>query len=275
MDVKTKELKHISAFIAEGKEAISEEDYSIEFVVSKEVVDRDNEIVLAEAVLDAIQRKNEFAANPICLPCHQHRLPNGMPPCVGSWVVSTARIKDKEVLMRLRFAVDTKLGETYWRLYSKRHMRAVSIEFLVLESRDVVRFNEVHDKVRIQVVEKIELYEISCVCVPSNREALSTLKSIGNWQEDREQRELEKTSTDIKELERVLLGKIDALREYLDDRIEELLQLSLNPNDLYLDEPAAEAAFSGRAADPAAQQRGQEAGLVILKQLEKILTKKG
>ncbi len=270
MDMKTKELKHISAFIAEGKEAISEEDYSIEFVVSKEVVDRDNEIVLAEAVLDAIQRKNEFSANPICLPCHQHRLPDGTPPCVGSWDVSTARIRDRAVLMRLRFAVDTKLGEAYWRVYSKRHMRAVSIGFRVLEGRD-----EVHDRVHIHVVERIELYEISCVGVPSNREALSTLKAIGNWQEDRERRELEKTSTDLKELERVLVGKIDALREYLDDRIEELLQLSLNPNDLYLDEPAAEAAFSGRAADPAAQQRGQEAGLDLLKQLEKILTKKG
>lgn len=165
-------IRHLKALIAEGKEAINEADHSILFVVSSNVIDRDNEIVDAQAVLDAIQRPGEFADNPIAPPAHMDRLDSGMPACVGHWDVATAKLvtrgKRQAVQMRLLFAWDTPLGDVHWRVYSQRHQRAVSLGF---------RSREWHvEKINgrdVRVITQIDLYEISCVAIPANPQALA------------------------------------------------------------------------------------------------------
>lgn len=170
-------IKHIVAYIAEaaGKAAINEEARTIRFVISSGAIDRDNEIVEPSAIAAAIR---EFSKNPVCLACHQHTLSDGMPPVVGSWDTESFKASEKRCEMDLRFA-DTELAETYWTLYKGKHMRAVSIGFRVLDGHEVIESGK-----RYFVITKIELYEISCVPVGSNRDALSKLKAVGDWQPD-------------------------------------------------------------------------------------------
>lgn len=169
--------KQMLAFIAEDieKAAIDEQNRTIRFVINSNKLDRDNEIVEPSAVAAAIK---EFSKNPVCLACHQHHLDNGMPPVVGSWDTDSFKELNNRCEMDLRFAV-TELGETYWKLYKDKHMRAVSIGFRVLDYHE-----EMNDGRRTWIITKIELYEISCVPVPSNREALSKLKQLGVVDED-------------------------------------------------------------------------------------------
>ncbi len=133
MEYDTKDVRRVHAFIADEKGAINEDDHSILFAVSTGIVDRDREQVIPQAVFEAINRKGEFHANPICLPCHKHRLDSGMPPCVGSWDTETAKLLKRAVDMRLFYAAETELGLAYWKVYSTRHMRAVSLGFRILE----------------------------------------------------------------------------------------------------------------------------------------------
>jgi len=163
------ETRHILAYIAKGAEAIREDDYSINFVVSTDIADRDNERVMPEAVMESI--KGEFSNNPAALPCHLHRLENGMPPSVGHWDTDTAKLFNHSVEMWLMFAIGTQLGDEYWKYYSKRHMRAVSIGFQIIDGHE-----EVTDGKRIYVITKIDLFEISCVPVGANAQATSKYK---------------------------------------------------------------------------------------------------
>jgi HK97 family phage prohead protease len=169
----TKE-KHFLAFIADDtteKAAVNEESRTIRFVIGTNELDRDNEIVEPSAIAGGMK---DFEKNPVCLACHQHRLDSGYPPVVGSWDVASFKATAKRCEMDLRFA-DTDLAETYWKLYKAKHMRAVSIGFRVLELRE-----EMKDGKRFYIFTKIELYEISCVPVGSNRQALSKLKGF-DW----------------------------------------------------------------------------------------------
>lgn len=200
-------IKHIEAFIAEadGKAAINEEARTIRFVISSSAIDRDNESVLPAAIAAAIK---EFAKNPVCLACHQHKLDSGMPPVVGSWDTDSFKATEKRCEMDLVFAA-TDLAETYWQLYKGKHMRAVSIGFRVLDGHEVVENGKRHF-----VITKIELYEISCVAVGANRDALSKLKSLGGWQADDGDR--------LKELADTFNLKINDLKELLLDQLDEI-----------------------------------------------------
>lgn len=163
------ELKYIFAY-ADIK-SVNEEDHSINFVPSTDMVDRQKEVVVPEALGDAITRPNEFSANPVALACHLHRLADGMPPVIGSWDIESVKVLAHRIEMRLRFAVDTRLGAEYWSLYRKGHMRAVSIGYNIVDG-----FEEMRSGTRVYIINKIELYEISCVAVGANPQALSKLK---------------------------------------------------------------------------------------------------
>lgn len=167
------ELKHCFAYIADDGEAkaINEDDQTIDFVISSSVIDRDDEIVEVQAMADAVL-KGAFKDNPVALACHQHRLSDGMPPVVGSWQIDTFRQLARTCQMRLQFASETILGGQYWMLYKARHMRAVSIGFRTLDSRE-----EVQNGKRIRIITRLELFEISCVPVPANPQALAKYKS--------------------------------------------------------------------------------------------------
>ncbi len=256
MEYDTKEMRHVHAFIVNEKDAINEDDHSINFVVSTDVVDRDNEMVMADAVHEAIHRKDEFHANPICLPCHKHRLDSGMPPCVGHWDVDTAKLLKHRVEMRLIYDMKNEIGSAYWNAYHDRHMRAVSIGFRIQDGHEQVK-----DDKRIYIITKIELYEVSCVGVGANRQALAKLKGFGGWQESgADQKELPQRVADF------FTKHFDDLRADFTAQIDELKDLMITDPDGLAEELVLgkRSEPSGRGDDNTAEQ--------VLDKMEKLLS---
>jgi hypothetical protein len=198
-------ILHIKAYISEEKESVDEANHRILFAIP-ETVDRDDEVVTAEAIFTAMNDKKSFAANPICLPCHQHRLGGGEPPCVGSWDVESAKQLKNAVNIWLNFAVGTKLGDEYWNCYRKKHMRAVSIGFRTRAFEMEERSGK-----QIRVITKIELYEISCVAVGCNPGALSKLKAEFGWQDEEDEKEIKDY------IQKIVEAKIAELHTEIED----------------------------------------------------------
>lgn len=174
MNINTKEIKYTTAYILDEKDAIDEVNHRINFIVSSEVIDRDGEIIEAQAVYDAIHRKNEFASNPVCLISHQHRLACGTVPSIGPWLTDTARLVNKRVTMTLQFDVELDLGKQYWIAYKNKTMRAVSIGFRIKN----YRVEEIKG-CQVYIITELELLEISVCAVGANQLALSQLKEFG------------------------------------------------------------------------------------------------
>ncbi|GEM_PF-1609005 len=168
-EVETKDVKHYLGYASKAAGSIDEGTHSINFVISTDEVDRDNEIITVEAIAKAIKA---FAKNPIALACHRPKLDDGMPPAVGSWDTDSFRKFNHHSEMRLHFAVETKLGDQYWQAYSNKHMRAVSIGFLPIKWKDA------HDPKygQIRKITELELLEISPVAIGANANALSKAK---------------------------------------------------------------------------------------------------
>lgn len=143
-------------------EKAAESDRMITAAVSSESIDRDGDIVTAEAMAAAMP---EFMKNPVILCSHKHKLESGQSSVVGRVVRWWQR--DKKTLCEIQFA-STPLGEEYWQLYQGKFQRAFSIGFNTKKHEQ-----RLIDGKSISVITEIELYEISAVAVPSNREALS------------------------------------------------------------------------------------------------------
>ncbi|HOT73743.1 MAG TPA: HK97 family phage prohead protease [Anaerohalosphaeraceae bacterium] len=266
-DLNQQKLKHLHAFIREDEKAIDLDNKRITFVVSSEVIDRHDEVVESRAVYEAIRRKGEFADNPICLACHLHRLENGMPPAVGSWDVSTARLVNvgdhEQVEMTLQFDTELQLGAEHWIAYKNRTMRAVSIGFRVLE----YRLDKSGEKT-LYVITKLELLEISCVAVGANPEALARLKGF-EW--------AARKSPDIQDFVKHYLDQeVRSLRDWLDEKFQTLEDLLYFHNqkqsaDLF---SAAEELSPGTSSDPR-KADGSSGDFAALKKAIESLLKKG
>jgi len=256
-----KEMRHVHAFIVNEKDAINEDDHSINFIVSTDVVDRDKEVVMADAVHEAIHRKDEFHANPICLPCHKHRLDSGMPPCVGHWDVDTAKLLKHRVEMRLLYDMKNEIGSAYWNAYQGRHMRAVSIGFRIQDGHE-----EVKDGKRIYIITKIELYEVSCVGVGANRQALAKLKALGGWHEGGLGEWIGNTGKDnisgnVKEY---FDEHFAQLKDYLTEQVDELKDLMITDPD-----GLADGLILGEQSEPSG--RGDDKAEALVERMESLL----
>lgn len=184
MDLKTKEaieqefqikaLRYTTAFIVDDEKAIDLDNHRINFVVSSDVIDRAGESVLAEGVYEAIHRKGEFKANPVCLIGHRHHLNTDKPAGIGNWDVTTAKLRKHHVEMVLQFDPELELGKEYWIAYKNKTMRAVSIGFRIKD----YRVEEISNR-RVLIITAMELVEISVCAVGMNQQALAKAKSLG------------------------------------------------------------------------------------------------
>ena len=134
----------------------------IEAIASAPSIDRDGEIISIEALKAALPG---YLRNPVILASHTHKTGNGDSPVVGKCIA--ARVDSLGLHVTIEFA-DTDLGQQYWKLYQDKFQRAFSIGFMPLRWED----RTIEGK-RVRVFTEIELMEISCVAVPSNRDALS------------------------------------------------------------------------------------------------------
>jgi len=163
LEYNTKDVRHITAYAI--KDSIDLTNRRIRFIISSDKLDRDRERVEVKAIADAIPA---FSANPVFMAAHMHRTMDATPTVIGSWETDSFKALAHHSEMDATFGT-TNLAEQYWKNYSSRHQRAVSIGFMPLEGHE-----EVSEKFgRIFVITKLELIEISAVAVGSNREALA------------------------------------------------------------------------------------------------------
>lgn len=187
--------------------SIDTEKRQITAIASTGSVDRDGEIILPSAFKETLP---QFMKNPVILACHQHRLSDGRSPVVGKAV--KAWLDKKALHVVIEFA-KTELGDEYWHLYRDGFQRAFSIGFM--HGRDDYT-QETIDGRPVKVINKVELLEISCVPVPSNREALS--KSAKQKQQFVEQKRQERD-------EEKILAEIMAEDPLFEQKCEEYAEL--------------------------------------------------
>ena len=193
---------------------IDEAKRTIDVVASTSDKDRDGDIILPSAFKKTLR---SFKDNPVILCGHQHRLPTGSSPVIGSAIPETIEITDKDLRFTMRFA-ETKNGNEHWMLYKDRHQRAFSVGFIPQKSEDV---RDDNGRYSHTVFTQVELLEVSAVPVPSNRRALARSKGYFG-DDDREGMEAsigERIETQVaacfKQLQSDVEGLIDDVKSVL------------------------------------------------------------
>lgn len=151
---KTFEVKALS-----GLQSIDEKNYTIDFVMTAQVEDRQGDVVDVDTI-----KLDNFLLNPIVIPSHDYDQ-----KAVGKVVEIRREVVNGVYAMvgKVKFAYgETDEATEYWNLYSKGYQSAVSIGFRVGRTD----FN--HDT-GITTLYDCELIELSLVAVPANQLALA------------------------------------------------------------------------------------------------------
>jgi HK97 family phage prohead protease len=158
------EVKRIftTSFVAKAA-SDKEENREIDFIASKEIVDRYNDIV----AINGIDLKN-YKDNPVILWAH-----NSTQPPIGKATKITK--KGDELRVRITFAPPEvySFADTIYKLVKNGFLNALSIGFIA--DYDSI---EVNAKTNVRVFKKSELVEISAVPVPANSQALVVGKAL-------------------------------------------------------------------------------------------------
>lgn len=141
-----------------------ESDRTVTFVATKEVVDRDGEIIIVKG----IDLKN-FKRNPLILFSHDR---SGLP--IGK-AVNVKKTQDGEMHVKVQFAEPEVYGfaDTVYKLVKGGYLNAVSIGFI--PDFNAIRRDE---KTGARIYDKTELLEISVVALPAQQEALVLGKAM-------------------------------------------------------------------------------------------------
>lgn len=149
---------------------INDDDGIFEAFASTENVDRDGEIIRADAFTESLKTHRKNGTHPKMLAGHSHWLPSGEPPVVG-WSLSEEVVPNKGLKVQFKFAPaeayppnTTPLGPIYDRFYRLRLMDSLSVGFLSEEIKA--------EEDKPLEFTKVDLMEYSPVAVPSNRESL-------------------------------------------------------------------------------------------------------
>ncbi|MDH5664666.1 MAG: HK97 family phage prohead protease [Nitrosopumilus sp.] len=139
--------------ISVTQKEFNDKERSFVAYASKEVVDRDGEVIKADA-----WNLDEYKKNPIILLFHDYsRLPVG----TAMWTKTNAN----GLLFKPKFA-DTEAGREVYQLYKEGALNAFSVGFQPLE------WEEVKGKTVKRIYNSVKLLEISCVSIPSCPDAL-------------------------------------------------------------------------------------------------------
>jgi len=177
--------------------ADKEDKRTMEFIASKEVADRDNEVIK----IKGIDLKN-YKKNPVILWSHNR---NDLP--IGKAVRIT---KSGDTLkMKIQFAdyETNPFADQVYRLLKGGYLNATSIGFM--PDYEKVEYDE---KKRQRIFNKVELFELSIVNVPANQEALATGKSINKAFEDVviTEEELEVWTPETKDTDKEVIKDLEA-----------------------------------------------------------------
>ncbi len=152
---------------ADVKIDIDEGERAVIATISTEVVDRDNEVMLAKGA-----DLKWFRKNPVVLYAHNY---GSLPIGKAQWI----RRDGNKLVAKTVFAPAeaSPEAEQIYQLFKGGFLRAWSIGFIVLDSREPKK-DEFDGNVR-RVITKWQLLEYSAVPVPSNMEALTTAVGKG------------------------------------------------------------------------------------------------
>ena len=193
-----KEMEKIIKIFDSFEVKETKDDRTLEFVGSKEITDRDKEIVKV-AGLDL---KN-YKKNPVVLWSHQY----DQPPVAKATKVWKSK---DEVKFNVKFAdmEEYSFADTIYKLYKGGYMNAVSIGFI--PDYDSIEYPEKSKGGTQRIFNKSELIELSLVPVGANPAALLQSKGI--------QKALDDKAIDNTELEEMKL------------MLEELIEKTLCPD---------------------------------------------
>lgn len=184
-----------------------DEDRTIEFVATKEIVDYDGEVVSVKGM-----DTGKFEKAGVILWAHNQKdLPIGKP-------VSTKKVGD-ELIVKVKFTSEDEnpFGNTVYKLIKGGYLKGVSVGFGAdMESISYDKTNNA------RIINKSVLHELSVVPVGANSAALATGKSLKDAVAD------EVITTD----ELKTLDSVEFRITALEDKIKELEQkLAANPAD--------------------------------------------
>ena len=240
---------------------INEQERTLDAIASTSDLDRDHDIILPSAFEKSLK---SFRDNPVILACHQHRLPTGSSPVIGSAIPESIKIEATKVPFTMRFA-GTSLGEEYWLLYRDKHMRAFSIGFIPIEFED-----KKDEKLGwIRTYTKIELLEISAVPVPSNRRALARAKGYFE-NEDIKDTVAEAVKQLLSEHSDTTTETISEWKSFIESELDEIKTLLIADRERFADELLLDR--PSERSDPAGENDKAEQQL---KRIEKVLKLKG
>lgn len=232
-----------SAKIEFAIKAEEKEERTVRFTISKEVVDRDGDIIRA----DGIDLTN-FKKNPVFLLCHDsHDLPVGK--------VKKVWVEEKSVKADVYFpkleelssdpalaSEKAKLCDFVFHCYKTGMLNAVSIGFIPLEYEET--------KTGYDVI-KWELLEFSAVPIPANQDAIAeAVKSFGLDESVVKdffttQKSGKRISAETKEV----LNKIKACGDEIEKCRDQLKNIAKNMNELLAELDEAEEVISGDEPD--------------------------
>jgi len=165
-------------FNCEIKQVGEESDRILRFVGSDETPDRDNDIIEVTG-----WKLDEYLKNPIFLWAHQY----DQPP-VGKAVNVTIDAGAKRLMFDIKFptAEEYPFADTIYKLYRGGYLNATSVGFkgIKFKTRDDDEMLELPEWRRGKRYMEQSLLELSAVPVPSNPNALQTIRSKGFKDED-------------------------------------------------------------------------------------------
>lgn len=165
--------KIYKSYRAETK-AVEGEEGLIRAVVSTESVDRDGEVILAKAWGSTIR---DFLKHPVLISSHDY---NDLTKQLGEWV--SLKVTDKGLEGIAKYYINMGNKEADWGYeLAKKGKSAYSVGFMSKDYVDGGTTQNGYEPKRTYT--DVELLEISQVTVPSNRDALVTMRSKGAFTE--------------------------------------------------------------------------------------------
>lgn len=141
----------------------------IEYIVSKEVVDREGDLVKIKGI-----DTKDFKKNPVIMLSHRH---SDLP--IGKAI--NIRKSGDEMKMKVEFPEEGvyPLADTVYKLSKSKFINGTSLGIIPdYQTNEYPENKKLNGKVIRRIINKSELFEVSIVALPMNQLALATGKSL-------------------------------------------------------------------------------------------------
>lgn len=198
--------------------SINDKTRVVEFIASKEIVDRSGDVINIKGI-----DLKAFKKNPVILWSHNRSsLPIGK--------ANSVRKSGDELIMKVEFATEEEyaFSDTVFKLIKAGYLNATSVGIIPdYESMEYPDGKKIAGKSVRRIINKSEIFELSIVPVPMNQEALATGKTLSKAFDDGIINDDE-----LKELQNIS-KEIETKTEHINDK-EEIINLKSKVAELEL-----------------------------------------